>query len=76
MVSSERVSQRVPPVVRGPSRPAGSRDETVVVLTFRHTGKLPANLKSRLEKCAFDLCAADGMQPEVESRMWCGQEQA
>lgn len=49
--------------------------QTVVVLTFNHKGDLPANLKYRLEKTAFDLCAGEGEQPNVDCQLWTGVKQ-
>ena len=56
--------------------PAGSAErsqgvaETVVVLTIKHKGQLPADLLEKLTKRAYDCAAMHGMQPEVTAKEW------
>jgi hypothetical protein len=48
--------------------------ETVVVLTIKHKGKLPADLLEKLTKRAYDCAAIHGVQPEVSAKEWYALE--
>lgn len=48
--------------------------ETVVVLSIKHSGKLPADLLEKITKRAYDCAAATGVQPEVTAKEWYSLE--
>ena len=48
--------------------------ETVVVLTIKHKGKLPADLLEKLTKRVYDYAAVSGVQPEVTAKEWFALE--